>query len=193
MPTNPLASDLELALLQARSIVQIINVAGASAWLYWQPLAPSNNYWPPSYSRNYGLIRLNYGYDLPFNPTRTRQYYVQLHFSKGFPAGTRFLTLPDSIARSVLAGYHPQRRWLTIAAVNQQTVATSLRIGKVRGLRFRNLQGRQVRTVIFRTSDTERYKVVFNGYLGTSLDDFPVVRLAPLSVTTIVMAYVRVF
>lgn len=193
MPTKPLASDLELALLQARSIVQIVNVAGASAWLYWQPLAPSNNYWPPSYSKNYGLIRLNYAYNLPFNPVRTRQYYVQMHFSKGFPVGTRFLTLPEPVTRSVLAGYNPQRKWLTIAAVNQQAVAVSLRLSKVRSLRFRNLRGRKIRTVVFRTSNTERYKIVFNGFLGTSLETFPVVQLPPLSVTTVVMAYVRVF
>lgn len=151
-PLGILGSDMELALLLGRTIVQHINILQVEAWLHWQVVQ-----WP---NYGWGLIRTPFSYSLPFTMFVSRQYWVTKHFSQWIKQGSYIVKLRAACSDCVVAAYHPRRKLLTITVVNQREEVWAMRI-LIQGYRTVSTRAAKCATRVYRTTQTESYRLVW--------------------------------
>lgn len=142
-------SDLGMSLYMARQIIESVNIMGASAWCYWQPI---DSYFA------WTLVNVSrWDVNAPLDYVFSKKYFILKQFSWNAGPGSYALNLnaTSDCRHGVAAFYDLSKRSLSIFAVNQQPGNRSMVF---------NLQGyRQVVTTIpistthYRTSLLENF------------------------------------
>ncbi|GJP51466.1 hypothetical protein CLOM_g10633 [Closterium sp. NIES-68] len=149
-PVNVRGSEMQIACLMARTIIQHVNLMGVEAWYHWLALQQPN----PS---GWGLIWQGFSYREPFRPVVTKQFWAMLHFTRWMPPGSLPILVRSECQHTVLAVYSPVKHTLAVTVVNQEKRARNLAV-QISGYHLLVPQ-RRTRLLIFRTSSKESYRM----------------------------------
>lgn len=157
-PGNP--GDLDLALAQARSVFELVNYGGAWSFVHWQAVVPTGNYIPAPYCPNVGLIRMAFSYGAAFAPRITKQYYVQMHFSRHVVPGSKILRISEGAQRFVLVAYNQAKKQLSVTALNQEGQSRDLNLAFGGRVKISSATRAGLSSTVYRTSAKESYKLL---------------------------------
>lgn len=190
-PGNP--RDLDLALVQARNVFELVNYGGAWAFLHWQAIVPTGRFIPAPYCPNVGLIRMAFSYKAAFAPQITKQYHVQMHFSRHVPPGSKILQIRDGSQRFALVAYNPAKKQLSVTAVNQDGHSKSLALAFAGKVKISSATRAGLSSAVYRTSAQENYQLLSGASKKRiAPKKLPRITLAAQSLTTVVLSNVIV-
>lgn len=168
-------SDLDVALLMARQLVQHVSLLGAEAWLHWWAVQPVNPFW--------GAVRIPWKSPGPLDVVYlSKQFYATAHFTRFLTPGAKVLRVTNNCMHNVLAFYSFKASALGIVVVNQRPRNSTLAIS-VKGL---ECAGR-CSVDEYRTSKVESLKPI---KMGAAFSPTTRMGILASSVTTFVISKV---
>lgn len=171
-------TDLEVALLMARQVVQHVSLLGAEAWLHWWAVQPVNPFW--------GAVRIPWKSSEPLAAVYlSKQFYATAHFSRFLTPGAKVLKVTNHCTHHVLAFYSYKDAVLGIIVVNQRPRNATLALS-VQGLTCTN----GCLLDQYRTSEQESLKAV---QMGAAFSPKARVRILASSVTTFIISKVPTY
>lgn len=144
-------SELDLGMGLARTVIEVVNYMGASAFILWQAIDKT-----PRFSLIYiawdNALRNSYPH------TVTKKFWVLKAFTKFAPAGSIPISLISNkeCDHCTAAFYTPATNALAFFVVNQMGAAKRLRLS-LKGFATAH-PGKPNRLVVFRTSGSENFK-----------------------------------
>ncbi|CAI5975071.1 unnamed protein product [Closterium sp. NIES-64] len=116
--------DTDVGLFMMRSAIQAINIMGASAWIYWQPIAPTLPSNPNMFKWALLTIKHNGVSDptvIPLEMTFSKKFYMMKQMARASPRGSVPLRIDtsDGCHHCIASFFNPDKNFISIYIVNQ--------------------------------------------------------------------------
>ncbi|CAI5979093.1 unnamed protein product [Closterium sp. NIES-64] len=184
--------DTDVGLFMMRSAIQAINIMGASAWIYWQPITPDLPTNPNSFRWGLLTIKHNGVSDptvIPLEMTFSKKFYMMKQMARASPRGSVPLRIDtsDGCHHCIASFFNPDKNFISIYIVNQDGGDYSI---SFKFEFFGLMDGASPCVVeVQRTSESEDAEVVSTDSLTEMPQTLPVTALGR-SITTIMISNV---
>ncbi|CAI7871628.1 unnamed protein product [Closterium sp. NIES-53] len=184
--------DTDVGLFMMRSAIQAINIMGASAWIYWQPISPDLPTNPNSFRWGLLTIKHNNVSDptvIPLEMTFSKKFYMMKQMARASPRGSVPLRIDtsDGCHHCIASFFNPDKNFISIYIVNQDGGDYSI---SFKFEFFGLMDGSSPCVVeVQRTSESEDAEVVSTDSLTEMPQTLPVTALGR-SLTTVMISNV---